>query len=225
MNSEHKTGITESNSSPGIPQGNGWRTFGIIVITIAITVAIGYWVVTVYLFPNSFDPVVLNKAEQQRLDQKIARLSGEVKRRPASLEPEAYTENDASREIRFSEKELNALLAKNTDLASKLAIDLSDNLASAKLLLHLDPDLPILGGNTLKVSAGLEISLGGDGARAILKGVSMWGVPLPNAWLGNLKNTDLLKQFSHSGGFWQAINDGVESVEIREGELYVKLKE
>ena len=25
----------------------------------------------------------------------------------------------------------------------------------------------------------------------VLKGVSVWGVPLPNAWLGNLKNIDL----------------------------------
>lgn len=224
MKSEHQAPVAESTSLAG-RQGNGWRTFGIIVITAAVTLGCGYWIVTAYLFPDSFDPVVLNKQEQLRLDKKIARLGGEVQRAPQTLEPEAYTEADASRVIRFSEKELNALLAKNTDLASKLAIDLSDNLASAKLLLQLDPDLPILGGNTLKVSAGMELSLGGEGARAILKGVSVWGVPLPNAWLGNMKNTDLIKEFGRSGGFWQAINDGVESVEVKEGELYIRLRE
>jgi len=35
-------------------------------------------------------------------------------------------------------------LATNTDLAHKLAIDLSKNLASAKLLVPLDPDMPVL---------------------------------------------------------------------------------
>ena len=222
MNTDQQIPVSE----PGKPvQANGWRTFGIVVITVAVTVVSGYWIVNTYLFPVSFKPVMLSKDEQQRLDEKFALLSGKVQRAPAALEPEAYTETDASREIRFSEKELNALLAKNTNLASKLAIDLSDNLASAKLLVHLDPDMPILGGNTLKVTAGMELSLGNDGARAILKGISVWGVPLPNAWLGNMKNVDLIKEFGKSGGFWQAVNDGVESAEIREGQLYIKLKE
>lgn len=225
MNAEQQTPAPESSPAPAAQQPDGWRTFGIVVITMVITLAVGYWLVTAYLFPTSFDPVVLSHDEQQRLDRKFARLSDHVQRSPEALEPEAYSEDEASREIRFSEKEINALLAKNTDLASKLAIDLSDNLASAKLLVHLDPDLPILGGNTLKVTAGMELSLGGDGARAILKGVSLWGVPLPNAWLGNMKNADLIKEYGQSGGFWQAINDGVEAVEVKEGHLYIKLKE
>jgi len=222
MSTEQQSPTSEPGNSP--PR-NGWRTFGIVVITVVITVVSGYWIVNTYLFPVSFKPVVLSKDEQQRLDEKFARVSGRVERSPETLEPEAYTETGRSREIRFSEKELNALLAKNTNLASKLAIDLSDNLASAKLLVHLDPDMPILGGNTLKVTAGMELSLGKDGARAMLKGISVWGVPLPNAWLGNMKNVDLIKEFGKSGGFWQAVNDGVESAEVREGQLYIKLKE
>jgi hypothetical protein len=35
----------------------------------------------------------------------------------------------------------------------------------------------------------------------------------------------LIKEFGKSGGFWQAVNDGVESAEVREGQLYIKLKE
>ena len=116
------------------------------------------------------------------------------------------------------------MLAHNTDLANKLAIDLSDNLASAKLLVDLDPDMPVLGGKTLKVTAGIELHIGKGKPMAILKGVSVWGVPLPNAWLGNLKNIDLIKEFGNAGGFWQAVNDGVEELEITEGKLRVKLK-
>lgn len=208
------------------PQGNAWRTFGIVVITIAITLGVGYWLMTVYLFSTSFTPVELSKNEQQRLDEKLELLGSNTRSsQQKTLLPEAYSEISASREINFSEKELNALLANNTDLASKLVIDLSDNLASAKLLVDLDPDFPLLGGKTLKVTAGMEISLIKGKPSAILKGVSVWGVPLPNAWLGNMKNTDLNKEFGQSGGFWQALNDGVETIEVKEGKLRIKLKE
>jgi hypothetical protein len=47
---------------------------------------------------------------------------------------------------------------------------------------------------------------------------------MPNAWLGNLKNIDLIQEFGDTGGFWQAINQGVEEMEITEGKLRVKLK-
>ena len=66
--------------------------------------------------------------------------------------PEPYSEKGIKREIRFTERELNGLLAKNTDLAKKLAIDLSDDLISAKLLLPVDEDFPILGGKIFSVS-------------------------------------------------------------------------
>lgn len=208
------------------PVRNGWRTFGIIVITIALTLGVAYWVVAVYLFPGSFTPVVLSKKDQQRLDQKLQRLNyGATSPTTKSLKPEAYSETGASREIIFSEKELNALLAKNTDLASKLAIDLSDNLASAKLLITLDPDFPVLGGKTIKVTAGMEFRLVNGRPSAVLRGVSVMGVPLPNAWMGNMKNIDLIKEFGKAGGFWQAMNEGVELIEIREGKLRIKLKE
>jgi hypothetical protein len=28
------------------------------------------------------------------------------------------------------------------------------------------------------------------------------GVPIPNAWLGNLKNVELAQEFSGNDGFW-----------------------
>lgn len=201
----------------------------ITLVILVVLIGAGYWVFTQYLFPTTFTPVELSQKEQQQLNKKLQQLGiatdGEAtanKREP--LTPEPYQERDANREIFFTEKELNALLAHNTDLANKLAIDLSDNLASAKLLIDLDPDLPLFGGKTLKVTAGMELHLGQSKPVAILKGVSVWGVPLPNAWLGNLKNIDLIQEFGDTGGFWQAINQGVEEMEITEGQLRVKLK-
>ena len=59
----------------------------------------------------------------------------------------------------------------------------------------------------------------------MLKGVSLWGVPIPNAWLGGLKNVDLVKEFGAQRGFWQAFAAGVENIRVEEGNLSIKLKE
>jgi hypothetical protein len=211
-----------------------WTILGLMLLTVLLSVGITVTVVYFMLFPGDFKPVTLNPQEEQVLEQKLQRLDFSQRQtprgsRPASsqppLTPERYSEEGASREISLSERELNALLANNTDLAQRLAIDLSDNLASAKLLVPLDPDFPILGGKTLKLSAGMEMRYTSGKPVIILKGVSVWGVPLPNAWLGNLKNIDLVQEFGSDRGFWQAFADGVEEIEVKEGKLRIRLKE
>ncbi len=106
-----------------------------------------------------------------------------------------------------------------------MAIDLSDDLASALLLLPMDPEFPVVGGKTLKISAGVELSYKNGKPTVILRGVSLWGVPIPNAWLGNLKNVDLISEFGNDRGFWKSFADGVEYIEVKDGKLHIKLKE
>ncbi len=149
------------------------------------------------------------------------RTAPEVRR----LEPEPYSEEGASREIALTERELNALLARNTDLASRLAIDLSKDLASAKLLITLDEEAPLLGGETVKVTAGLELRYSAGRPVVALKGVSIWGVPIPNAWLGGIKNVDLVQEFGYEAGFWQGFAAGVDDLQVEEGVLKIRLKE
>ena len=92
-------------------------------------------------------------------------------------------------------------------------------------MLPLDPDFPILGGQTLRMNAGLEVAFADGRPRIVLRGVSAWGVPLPNAWLGNLKQVDLVAQYGGQDGFWKAFADGIETIDVRDGQLYVKLRE
>jgi hypothetical protein len=208
------------------------------MLAVATTIAtmIAVWVITSYIFPTEIKPVKLSSSEEQTLNEKLERLDS-LQQSPVSskdphysvrgnpLNPQPYKENASKREIILSEKELNALLARNTDLAKKLAIDLSDDLASAKLLLPMDEDFPLLGGKTLKVEAGLELAYADGKPIVMLKGVSILGVPLPNAWLGNLKNVDLVKEFGGKQGFWNAFAAGIDKIEIAEGQLRIHLKE
>ena len=211
-------------------------TLVIAVILVALLASVlTVWLMTIYFFPTQFKPVQLNDREQQQLTAKLERFESlqpaSKPRKPTTaaanqpLEPETYKEDDARREIRFNESELNALLANNTDLAQKLAIDLADDMASAKLLMPLDPEFPVLGGKTLKLSAGLELGYNEGRPVVVLRGLSLWGVPMPNAWLGGMKNVDLVREFGGDRGFWSAFADGVEYVKVSEGELHVKLKE
>lgn len=212
---------------------SGMKIFLIVLVTMLLTVGVTLMVVKYYFFPSDFKPVQLSVKEEQVLDAKLDRLesidSAYQPRRgsieSSALEPEAYSEAGADRSIRFSERELNALLAKNTDLARKLAIDLSDNLMSAKLLVPVDEDFPIMGGKILKVRAGVELAYRNEKPIVILKGVSIMGVPIPNAWLGGLKNIDLVEEFGSGDGFWKAFSDGVQDIRIVEGDLQIELKE
>lgn len=226
----------------------------IVAGAMILTVVITFFAIKAWLFPSPFTPVELSQQEEQRLEQKLSRLDAIAAELPeeagsrnsntaankrarsftpqpedynkqGTLKAEAYSEEGASREITFTERELNGLLASNTDLAQKMAIDLATDLISLRLLLPIDPDFPILGGKTLRVRAGAEMAYRNDKPVVVLKGVSVMGVPIPNAWLGGLKNIDLIQEFGGEPGFWQSLGEGIESIRVMEGELYIKLKE
>ena len=211
----------------------GWfQVLMIVLVAILVTVGLTLWLVKYYLFPSEFTPVTLDVQEEQVLSAKLESLDPMASPprpgkgpQPDTLEPEPYSEVGASREIHFSERELNALLAKNTDLARRVAIDLSNDLISAKILVPLDEDFPMLGGQILRVKTGVEFAYDSGKPIVRLRGVSVMGVPLPNAWLGGLKNIDLVQEFGTDQGFWKAFADGVAAVRVQEGQLMLHLKE
>jgi hypothetical protein len=238
MNIEDKKSDNAATDASTARRYNVWQLSTFILLAILLTL-LTVWILNTVLLPSEFKPVKLNNKEQQVLDEKLQRFERfqtQADRRASrsrpfpneadgALSPEPYTEEGASREIRLSEKELNALVAKNTDLATRLAIDLSDNLASAKLLVHLDEEFPLLGGNTVKLTAGAELAYAAGKPIIKLRGISVWGVPMPNAWLGGIKNVDLIEEFGQEPGFWKAFAEGVETIEVKQGHLLIRLKE
>lgn len=237
MNNPQQNQTPPLPSSPAPAQGlSGLKIFAIVFAACVVSSVVALVAVYFYLFPGAFKPVNLSATEEQRLEEKLERLDP-MRRAPVlhksqrqpeqdnTLSPERYTESDANRDIIFTERELNALLAKNTDLATRLAIDLSQDLASAKLLIPLDEELPVLGGKNLKITAGLELSYRDQHPVVILRGISIWGVPVPNAWMGGIKHVDLVREFGDEQGFWKSFADGVDQIEITDGQLRIRLKE
>jgi hypothetical protein len=214
---------------------SGKQVIGMIIASMCIAIIITALSIKIFLFPAPFKPVVLSAKEEQQLTSKLEQFDDLATTQPASspgenkedgkLVPEQYTEEKGSRAISFTERELNAIMAKNTDLAQKLALDLADDMISIKLLIPLDPDLPLMGGKTLRVKAGAELAYREGRPVVKLKGVSLMGVPMPNSWLGGLKNIDLIKEFGGDDGFWKLFADGVDSIIVTDGFLKIQLKE
>jgi hypothetical protein len=207
------------------------QVFLFVLAAVVAIVIVCFFAFRAYLFPKPFRPVTLTAREETALQTKLERLNVKVPHslqstdKSATLEPEVYSETATARKIQFAEKELNALLAKNTDLADKVAIDLSPGLVSARILVPIDPDVPVIGGKTLRLKTGLAYSFTNGKPALMFKGVTVMGVPLPNAWLGGIKNIDLLKQADQEAGFWKTLSDGVESLQIEDGRVTIYLKE
>lgn len=220
----------DTNNESHSPSTKGFSLGQVILIlffTVVIAVGVTSWLFLSDVFTREFEPVELDSDEVVVLDQKLRAVGIDISsssNSSSALEPEAYSEAGANREVSFSERELNAILARNTDLAQKLALDLSGDLLSAKLLLPLDEDLPFLGGQTLKVTAGLELRYTNEKPVVVLKGVSIWGVPVPSAYLGDIKNIDLVKQYGDAG-FWKQFSAGIDNLEVSDGNIRIQLAE
>lgn len=231
----------DKNEKPAEPSAKkfrfGWlQVMGIVVLVMVVTALLTAWWVKHYIYASKFKPTVLTAKEQKVLDSKLAKLEesgnkgGAVAKKKrgdkgAPLEPEAYSEEGAKREINLTEKELNGLIANNPEVAQRVAIDLSDDLVSVKLVIPVDEEIPVLGGKTLRLNVGIILGYEKERPVVALKGVSLGGIPIPNAWLGNLKNRNLVKEFGAEGGFWKLFSDGVADLKVKEGHILIKLKE
>lgn len=228
----------ESIAQENKPQKKGFRgihVFWIVIGTILLTAAVTFWALRTYIYAKDFKPVELNQQEQTVLQGKL-RVLGYDPGPGLTVEPgaetdqqwlrsERYQEDPTKNALSFSERELNSLLTKSPDLARRVAVDLSDDMVSARILVPVDPDFPLLGGKTLRVSTGIELAYQSGRPMVILKGVSIMGVPIPNSWLGGLKNVDLIGEFGDEQGFWSGFAQGVEDIQVQDGQLSIKLKQ
>lgn len=214
-----------------IPEESKERRFGclqvlsIIFVVILISVAATFFWAKYYLYASKFDPTKLNAQEEQVLSAKLNQLSTGTEKQSNNLEPEAYSEKGASREVVLTEKELNALIAKDARLAERVAIDLSEDLLSLKIIVPVDEEVLLLGGKNLRINCGVNLGYSNNKPVIALQGISLGGIPIPNAWLGDLKYKNLIEEFGEKGNFWDFFSRGIDSINVQPGRLHVKLKE
>ena len=228
--------MNTSDPPPAPPPTSRFTVGMLVLLAIVLSVLATLWVARVWLYPQPFQPVVLDTRERAALDSKLESLSADAPEPTTAPQapdaatdvaapPEAapYSERPEDRVIHFSQRELNAMIARNPDLAERLALHLSDDMISARMLVTLPPDFPVFASQTLRISTGLSMRYENGRPVVIVQGVSLMGVPLPSAWLGGIKGHDLMALHGAEGGFWQAFGEGVRDLTIEDGRLRVEL--
>lgn len=158
-------------------------------------------------------PVELSVEEKQAVEEKVGAIT-----RAEPVEPEY---EKGAKEIVLTERELNGLLNERTTLGDKVRFELATGAIHARVETDLDPDLPVVGGKRLKARARFLLSNDEGGPHFVIDDVTVWGVSLPNDWLGGLKGRDLIAETLGSGSGLP----GVETIEVVPGEIRVELKD
>jgi hypothetical protein len=155
-----------------------------------------------------FKPVQLSPAEQLVLDRK--------------MNPPAVT--DPAKTVVLSEREINGWLQEQ-GLGERLKVGIQGGTISVGALLPLDPEVPVLGGRTVRFKIALEVQLkAGHRLGLQVSDISMGGISPPNAWLGGIKGRDLLAGMELDPAA-KAFAEGIKSVEVGSGEIRVVLND
>lgn len=169
-------------------------------------------------------PTVLTAQEKQVVEQKVEALQNTDTPPPA--DPQAQDDGPVyekgGKEIVLTEREINGLLNENTDLGKSVKFELARDAVHARVETDLDPDLPILGGRKLKAKARFIVKENNGMPSLIIDDVTVWGISLPNDWLGGLKGQDVLSKVLGTKG---GKISGIEEFRIEPGKLTLKLSE
>jgi len=113
--------------------------------------------------------------------------------------------------IVLTERELNGLLHLHTQLGDSVKLELAKDAIHARVKTELDPDFPVLGGKTVRASPEI-----------VFDDLTVYGISLPNAWLGDLKGKNLLATLGGSTR-QNAFAQGIDDISIFSGEIHIHL--
>ena len=179
-----------------------------VLVTVAITVT-ACW----FLF-RGIQPTNLTEKERHALETKLSALSAPALQTPVEASPSTY--NPGGKFVKLTARELNGLLNEHTDLGQSLKFEFAENALHARLNSRLPDDSPILAGKKIRGKARFVISDEDSQPSLILDDVTIWGISLPNNWLGGLKNQDLLSMIFPENGTslvgvkrWEVTSEGL----------------
>lgn len=223
---------TTSQSSPYSPAslpGSSWKkklliVLAVIVACCGITAAATAWWVKRNVYASPFRPVSLSQTEQKAFDEKVEVLSGKNADIPAGAGSPAGAGDD-KRTLVVTDKEINAYLAKQ-GLGDQIKVELNEGTAAATLIAPVDNDVPVIGGKTFRIRVGLATGGKPDGGMSLaINDVSIGGVPVPNAWLGDVKGVNLLAGSAGSDPVVKRFLAGIHEFQINGGSIRVQLNE
>ena len=196
----------------------------VILVCCGLTAAATAWWVKRNVYASPLHPVSLSQAEQKVFDEKIGVLTGASEAPKDEKTPEQRA-SEAERTLVVTDKEINAFLAKQ-GIGEQVKVELAVGNIEATVLVPVDKDVPLFGGKTLRLKLALTGKMGEDQKPAFrVTDISLGGVPLPNAWLGDLKGVNLLASNVESDPVVKRFLAGIREFEIKGGSIRVLLNE
>jgi len=228
-----KPATNQSSGTRSRSRGGAFKSIAVVVLASVLLLGLAgggwYWY---YFHAKAFSPVELSKTEQQIVDGKLEVAGGDaVFAEPGLMEPNdnpVILREEDRRTIVFTEREINGVLHHNTDLAEKLYIDLKRDALVAKVIYPFEEETPIVGGKTLRLNVTMKMFLDENGElQFTLDDVSVGGIPLPNAWLFDMKDKNLIDLDSspNGSGLLKRIADGIADFKVENGQIRIRLNE
>ena len=206
------------SSPPPVPRKKSCLVPVLIGIIAVLVAAIG----VIWWNNRPIKPVQLTAQEKVVVQQKVEAIQ-QVEKPADPAKPAEPTYEKGKKEIVLTERELNGLLNEHTALGQKLKLELATDAVHARYETDLDPDVPIVGGKKLKARARFLVKTTEGVPSLVLDDLTLWGVSLPNEWLGQLKGKDILAEILGGGKGGKIA--GIEEMKVSSGELKIKLKE
>ncbi len=191
---------------PPLRRKSSCLPIAIILILLVVGGAAGAY----FWYNRPIDPVELSEQEFETVEAKIGRLE---------VDPNEPEYIPGTKEIVLTERELNGLLNRNTNLGETLRLTLATDEIHARIETDMDEDLPVVGGRKLKAKARFLVKSVEGTPSLVLDDLTVWGASLPNDWLGGMKGQDLLGEIFGSGGGL----GGIEEIRIERGQLVIRL--
>ncbi len=224
----HGSLIMETPPNTAIRQGPSWKTIilitlGVFVLGIGIATATTAWWVKKNIYASPIQPVSLTASEQQALEAKLQVLETSA----APQAQPAVSPGEQERTLVITAKEINAYLAQQ-NLGDTVTVDLGNGSLAATMIVPIPADsgLPLLSGTTLRLRLALAAAMDENKKLAVkVTDVRLGGVPMPNAWLGDVKGVNLVGENLEKDPALQRFFAGIQEMEIRPDGLRVVLNE
>lgn len=186
----------------------------------------------VYIHPEGFEaagrPSVIGGVDLGESPTPEEAAAGTV---PGNIDLETASQDvfiDDDRTLVLSEREINGFLHHNTEYAERLKIELGTDTVTAKMIKEFPDETPMVGGRTLRVNVTVAAYLDAGGGLVVeLRNVSAGGISIPNAWLGDMKNKNLIEfgDNSEGGAILDKISQGIADFKIENGQIRIRLNE
>lgn len=174
----------------------------------------------------------------REIDAEVARLAKAAGEAPASARPwidplgDDEGTDEERRHLVITERELNGILHSNTDLADRVRIELREDTIRAGALIPFSDDALLFAGKTLRCKLTIRAYLDENKRLAVfITDVTVGGIPVPNAWVGDIKNCNLVASpdpadpRQRAPGGMNRFADGIRDFKISDKRIEIWLNE